>query len=75
MHYAGTTFPYWVWRLIKKNDVQNVDVCSCAMQDFPFLSGNMVRDMIRLGYVRWKNFVHPENIELINKYFDEGGMD
>ena len=61
--------------LFFKNDVKNVGVCSRTTQDFPFLSGSMVRNMIRLGDVRWKNFVHPENVELINKCFDEGGMD
>ena len=40
-------------------------------QDFPFLSGNMVRDMVMLKDNRYKEFVHPENIELIEKSFYE----
>lgn len=53
------------------NDVKNVGVCSRTTQDFPFLSGNMVRDMIILKDMRWKDLVHPENIELIIKSFYE----
>ena len=52
-------------------DVANVGICSRTTQDFPFLSGNMVRDMIYLKDERYKNFVHDENIELIKKSFYE----
>ena len=53
------------------NDVKNVEICSRTTQDFPFLSGNMVRDMVMLKDIRYKEFVHPENIELIEKSFYE----
>ena len=53
------------------NDIPNVGVCSRTTQDFPFLSGNMVRDMIALKDLRYKEFIHPENIELIQKCFYE----
>ena len=53
------------------DDVPNVGVCSRTTQDFPFLSGNMVRDMIALKDNRYKQFVHPENLELIRKSFYE----
>ena len=52
-----------------KNEVKNVGVCSRTTQDFPFLSGNMVRDMIMFKDERWKQFVHPENVDLIIKNF------
>ena len=52
-------------------DVKNVGLCSRTTQDFPFLSGNMVRDMIVLKDIRWKELVHPENIDLIIKNFYE----
>ena len=54
------------------NDIKNVGVCSRTTQDFPFLSGNMVRDMIELHDERYKEYVHKENIELIEKsFYDE----
>lgn len=53
------------------DDVPHVEVCSRTTQDFPFLSGNMVRDMIMLHDERWKSLVHPENIDLIIKSFYE----
>ena len=56
------------------SDVKNVGVCSRTTQDFPFLSGNMVRDMIALRDERYKEFVHPENQELIIKNFYEDGL-
>ncbi|MBR3502435.1 MAG: hypothetical protein IKO06_05975 [Alphaproteobacteria bacterium] len=52
-----------------KNKVANVGICSRTTQDFPFLSGSMVRDMIMFRDERWKQFVHPENIDLIIKNF------
>lgn len=51
--------------------VPNVGVCSRTTQNFPFLSGNMVRDMIMLKDDRWQEFVHPQNKELIIKHFYE----
>ena len=51
------------------DDVPHVEVCSRTTQDFPFLSGNMVRDMIKFGDMRWKNFIHPENYALIEEHF------
>jgi hypothetical protein len=29
----------------------------------------MVRDMIKFGDARWKNFIHPENYQLIEDHF------
>lgn len=57
--------------LFFKNDIPNVCVCSRTTQDFPFLSGNMVRDMIALKDIRYKEFIHPKNLELIQKSFCE----
>ena len=57
--------------LFFKNDVANVEICSRTTQSFPFLSGNMVRDMIALKDERYKEFVHPENIDLVEKSFYE----
>ncbi len=65
--YVGVEKEY----LFFAGDVPNVEICSRTTQNFPFLSGNMVRDMIILEDERWKQFVHPENFELICKYFYE----
>ncbi len=65
--YVGVEREY----LFFKNDIPNVVVCSRTTQNFPFLSGNMVRDMIALRDERYKEFVHPENIELVEKNFYE----
>ena len=65
--YVGDESEY----LFFKNDISNVEICSRTTQDFPFLSGNMVRDMIALRDERYKEFVHPENIELVEKNFYE----
>lgn len=55
-----------------KGIIDNFVICSRNTQDFPFLSGNMVRDMIVFKDERWKEFVHPENYSLIEKSFYEG---
>ena len=56
------------------NDISHVEICSRITQNFPFLSGNMVRDMIELQDERYKEFVHPENLELIAKNFYGDGF-
>ncbi|MBR5154416.1 MAG: adenylyltransferase/cytidyltransferase family protein [Alphaproteobacteria bacterium] len=65
--YVGDINEYQVF----KDIVPNVGLCSRTTQDFPFLSGNMVRDMIMLHDERYKQYVHPENIKLIEKSFYE----
>ena len=65
--YVGNLNEYQVF----KNLIPNVELCSRTTQDFPFLSGNMVRDMILLRDERYKQFVHQENIKLIEKSFYE----
>ena len=37
--------------------------------DFPFVTGTMVRDMVKFGDKRWKNFIHPENHQLVEDHF------
>ena len=63
--YVGNKMEYELF----KNKVPNMEECSRTTQDFPFLSGNMVRDMIFLRDERWKDLVHLENLELIEKSF------
>lgn len=63
--YVGDNREY----LFFASDVPNIGLCSRTTQDFPFLSGNMVRDMISLKDERFKDFVHSENVDLIIKNF------
>lgn len=52
-----------------KGDIPHIIILDRAGQDFPFLSGNMVRDMIEFHDERWKQYVHPENYQLVEEYF------
>lgn len=63
--YVGNLSEYTIF----SKDIPNVEICSRTTQDFPFLSGNMVRDMIALKDERYKEFIHEENFDLINKSF------
>lgn len=65
--YVGNLSEYQVFKEL----IPHVELCSRTTQDFPFLSGNMVRDMILLKDERYKSFVHEENIKLIEKSFYE----
>lgn len=65
--YVGSQNEYTIF----SKDIPNVEICSRTTQDFPFLSGNMVRDMIALKDERYKEFVHEENFDLIIKSFYE----
>lgn len=47
--------------------VRNFILCDRTSQDFPFLSGSVILEMIQYGDTRWKDLVHPQNIELIEK--------
>lgn len=49
--------------------VPQFELCDRTTQDFPFLSGGMLRDMISCADERWRGFVHQENYEIIEKNF------
>ena len=50
---------------------QNIELEDRTDPDFPFVTGTMVRDMIKFGDARWKNFIAPENHHLIEEYFNK----
>ncbi len=61
--YGGTNQDYeWF-----KPYVSNFVICDRTSQNFPFLSGSMVRDMIAWGDERWRDFVHEVNYPIISK--------
>lgn len=53
VYYAGSEYDaQWFRQAFKHIEIENrVDY------DFPYVSGSMVRDMIKIGDARWKNFV------------------
>ena len=61
--YAGTIQDYdWF-----KPYIAQFEICDRTSQNFPFLSGGMVREMISYHDERWRDFVHEVNYDLILK--------
>lgn len=66
VYYAGSTYDaHWF-----KDCFANIELVNRTDPDFPFVTGTMIRDMIKFGDVRWKNFIHPENYHIIEEYFN-----
>ncbi|MBQ8630659.1 MAG: adenylyltransferase/cytidyltransferase family protein [Alphaproteobacteria bacterium] len=65
VYYAGSSYDaHWF-----KEAFKNIECVDRTSEDFPFVTGTMVRDMIKFGDKRWRNFVHPENYALIEEHF------
>ena len=65
VYFAGSSYEaHWF-----KAAFRNIEIVDRTDQNFPFVTGSMVRDMIKFGDVRWKNFIHPENHNLIEEQF------
>ncbi len=65
VYYAGSSYDaHWF-----KEAFKNIEYVDRTAEDFPFVTGTMVRDMIKFGDKRWKNFIHPENHQLIEEHF------
>lgn len=65
VYYAGSQYDaHWF-----RHAFENIEVVDRTDQDFPFVTGTMVRDMIKFGDPRWKNFIHPENYQIIEDNF------
>lgn len=66
VYYAGSTYDaHWF-----KAAFENIEYVDRTSDDFPFVTGTMVRDMIKFGDKRWKNFIHAENHGVIEDYFN-----
>lgn len=66
-YYAGSSYDaHWF-----RECFQNIELEDRTDPDFPFVTGTMVRDMIKFGDARWKNFIAPENHHLIEEYFNK----
>lgn len=65
VYYAGSSYDaHWFKKYFK-----NIELEDRTDPDFPFVTGSMVRDMIRFDDKRWKNFVAKENHELVEEFF------
>lgn len=45
-----------------------IEIINRLDYDFPYVSGSMVRDMITIGDLRWKNFINPQLHKTIEAY-------
>ncbi|MBR1605798.1 MAG: adenylyltransferase/cytidyltransferase family protein [Alphaproteobacteria bacterium] len=67
VYYAGSSYDaHWF-----KACVPHIELVDRTDQNFPFVSGTMVRDMIRYGDIRWKNFINPTNHHIIEEHFNK----
>lgn len=65
VYYAGSAYDaHWF-----KDCIKNIVIEDRTDYSFPFVSASMVRDMIRFGDKRWKDFVAPENHHIIEEFF------
>lgn len=65
VYFAGSEYDaHWF-----KPAFEHIEYIDRTDPKFPFVTGTMVRDMLKFGDLRWKNFVHPENFELVEKAF------
>ena len=65
VYYAGSVYDaHWF-----KSCIANIIIEDRADESFPFVSGSMIRDMIRYGDKRWKNFIAPINHPIIEDFF------
>ncbi len=65
VYYAGSQYDaHWF-----KNKIKNICLVDRTDLSFPFVNASMLRDMIKFGDIRWKNFVNPSNQSIIEEYF------
>ena len=67
VYYAGSPYDaHWF-----RECFAHIELVDRTDHDFPFVTGTMVRDMIKFGDMRWKNFIAPENYHLVEDYFNK----
>ena len=65
VYFAGSSYDaHWF-----KHAFKNIEIVDRTAPDFPFVTGTMLRDMLKFGDKRWQNFIHPENYALIEENF------
>lgn len=67
VYYAGSSYDaHWF-----KDCVKHVELVDRTDPSFPFVTGTMVRDMLKFGDQRWKNFIAPVNHHIVEEYFNK----
>ena len=67
VYYAGSSYDaHWF-----KEHFKFIELVDRTDENFPFVTGSMVRDMIKFGDKRWKNFIAKENHSLVEEYFNK----
>lgn len=67
VYYAGSAYDaHWF-----RSAFDHIEYVDRTNYDFPFVSGTMIRDMIKFGDKRWKDFIHPENHCLVEEHFNK----
>ena len=67
VYYAGSSYDaHWF-----KECFKYIELVDRTDESFPFVTGSMVRDMIKFGDKRWKNFIAKENHSLVEEYFNK----
>ncbi len=65
VYFAGSDYDaHWF-----KSAFNHIELIDRTSEDFPFVTGTMIRDMLKFGDKRWKNFIHPENYDLLESHF------
>ena len=65
VYFAGSDYDaHWF-----KSAFNHIKLIDRTSEDFPFVTGTMIRDMLKFGDKRWKNFIHPENYDLLESHF------
>ena len=64
VYYAGSEYDaQWF-----KNILDNIVIDDRVDYSFPYVSGSMIRDMIKIGDKRWKDFVPQEIHQMLEDY-------
>ena len=64
VYYAGSDYDaHWFGGVF-----ENIEIINRVDYDFPYVSGSMVRDMIKIGDRRWKDFISPCNYDYIENF-------
>lgn len=64
VYYAGSDYDaHWFGQVFER-----IEIINRVDYDFPYVSGSMVRDMIKIGDQRWRDFINPCNHSFIEDY-------
>lgn len=64
VYYAGSDYDAQWFRPL----FENIEIINRVDYSFPYVSGSMVRDMITIGDLRWRDFVPAANHTVVETY-------